>query len=198
MNDRPLSPPLMSPFAMGVLFVCGSVVAFVAFDHSQRISYQRSEWEHWIDADRDCQTTRQEVLIAESRVPVTLSADGCRVIAGEWESYYDGEIVTTPSRLDVDHLIPLAVAHRSGGSQWSDERKRDYANDLEAPEHLVAVTARSNRQKGDRGPDAWRPERTEAWCRYGSAWASVKFVWNLSSTESERNAVLEMLVTCNK
>ena len=45
--------------------------------------YDRDDWNHWTDADRDCQNTRHEVLIEESLVEVTFkSADGCQVATG--------------------------------------------------------------------------------------------------------------------
>jgi hypothetical protein len=47
--------------------------------------YERTAWKHWIDADRDCQNTRHEVLIEESLTPVTFKTDKrCRVASGNW------------------------------------------------------------------------------------------------------------------
>jgi hypothetical protein len=67
------------------------------------------------DADGDCQDTPAEVLIVESTITVTLSADGCDVIAGQWVDIYTSRVFTDPSLLDIDHMVPLADAHRSGG-----------------------------------------------------------------------------------
>ncbi len=40
-------------------------------------------------------------------------------------------------KLDIDHFIPLAEAHASGGFNWSEQQKARYANDLEARLHLA-------------------------------------------------------------
>ena len=71
-------------------------------------SSNRKLYGSWIDQDDDCQNTRNEVLIAERTVPVTLDAKGCRVISGRWQDPYTGRVFTDPRRLDIDHFIPLA------------------------------------------------------------------------------------------
>lgn len=40
------------------------------------VPYDRGLYRHWVDEDRDCQNTRQEVLIEESTRPVTLDGRG--------------------------------------------------------------------------------------------------------------------------
>ena len=155
-------------------------------------AYNRDEWQHWIDADGDCQDTRQEVLIEESLELPTFDARQCRVLSGLWRDEYTGGMFTNPAALEIDHLVPLANAHRSGGWTWDAARKRAYANDLTDPGHLVAVSASSNRDKSDRSPDAWRPPSTDRWCQYANAWRAVKQRWNLDITPQEHAALLEM------
>lgn len=159
--------------------------------------YARSQWRHWIDADHDCQDTRQEALIEESRVPVTYqSADECRVASGEWLDPYTGTVVDDPGALDLDHMVPLENAHRSGGWAWSSAEKQAYANDLDDPEHLIAVTASANRSKGSRGPEEWKPPLEGDWCRYAVDWIEIKDRWELTVTAAEWGALADMLQTC--
>ena len=78
--------------------------------------YDRGEWRHWTDEDGDCQDARQEALVAESVGPVAYEdSPRCRVESGAWVGPYTGEQFNDPSRLDVDHMVPIGNAHQSGG-----------------------------------------------------------------------------------
>ena len=160
-------------------------------------SYNRADWGGWIDADGDCQNTRQEVLIAESLIAMTFKTERqCEVATGRWFGVFTASTVTIPGELDIDHLVPLKQAHDSGGWTWDKERKRQYANSLDDPDHLIAVTASANRSKGSRGPDAWKPADRSYWCEYATDWVRVKNTWGLTVTPGEAAALQEMLATC--
>ncbi|MEX2659380.1 MAG: hypothetical protein WD232_06765, partial [Acidimicrobiales bacterium] len=134
--------------------------------------YSRDLFPSWLDLDGNGCDARDDVLVAESLTAV--ARDGCDVTSGAWMSIYDELEFTNPSELDVDHLVPLAEAWRSGAHAWSTERRAQFANHLDEPDHLIAVSASSNRSKGDRAPDQWRPPSEASWCRYATAWVSVK------------------------
>ena len=87
-----------------------------------RRGYDRDKFRHWIDADGDCQDTRDEVLDAES----VTEASGCDITTGEWRSYYDGEVWTDSSDVDIDHLVPLAEAWYSGARRWTAGTRTRY------------------------------------------------------------------------
>ena len=129
--------------------------------------YDRSSWGRWIDADKDCQDTRQEVLIAESLEPVVMDEDGCRVVTGHWICPYTGkEFIGSPSTLDIDHVVSLEEAHFAGAWAWPVEKKRAFFNDLANKEHLRAVDLSANRSKGSRGPLEWVPDNPAFRCTY--------------------------------
>jgi hypothetical protein len=161
-------------------------------------AYNRDDWRHWIDVDGDCQNTRAEVLIAESLSAVTFTSasSGCTVAEGRWYGAYTGGEFVLASDVDVDHMVPLKNAHDSGGWAWSAARKRDYANDISDPRHLIAVDDGANQSKGARGPDEWRPPLASYWCQYAANWIGIKVTWSLTVTSAEWRALASMLDTC--
>ena len=160
--------------------------------------YDRDNWKHWTDVDGDCQNARNEVLVAESRAAVSYRTDRkCKVATGEWLAPYSNIVVTDPGKLDVDHMVPLGNAHDSGAWNWSANRKEQYANHLDDPQHLIAVTASANRSKGARGPEDWKPEDRAYWCQYAVDWIRIKDTWDLTVTQHEYDALVEMVNTCD-
>ena len=153
--------------------------------------YKRTDYRHWIDADKDCQNTRQEVLISslvEGSI-YELAQNGCSVTKGLWVDPYTGEIHNNPATLDIDHVVPLAHAHQVGAAGWSRQKKKKFANDLE---NLIAVSAQQNRQKGRKGPDKWLPKDRSYHCRYVKRWLSIKAKYELFLTAGEVEAIIKI------
>ena len=160
--------------------------------------YDRGDWKHWTDKDGDCQNIRHEVLIEESLKDVSFKSDRqCQVATGEWLVPYTGVMVTDATTLDVDHMVPLKNAHNSGGWAWDKDKKASYANEMGYADHLIAVTASANRQKGAKGPDEWKPSDQDYWCDYAVNWVQIKVDWELTVTKAEWATLQTMLKTCD-
>jgi len=158
--------------------------------------YDRARFGTWTDADGDGCDTRAEVLLRQSRVPPQVDPFGCTVVAGEWLSSYDGHTTDDPAELDIDHVVALAEAWRSGAAAWDEGRRHAFANDLDQPGELVAVTAGANRSKGDQDPASWRPPNRASWCDFGIGWLKTKLKWGLTADEAEVRALRDMLRDC--
>ncbi|MFD3530294.1 HNH endonuclease [Streptomyces sp. NPDC058664] len=152
--------------------------------------YKETAFRHWnqgLDPADGCDT-RAEVLVAEA-VDAPKTGKDCVITGGSWTSYYDGQNVTDPALLRVDHLVGLEEAWRSGASGWTAERREKYANDQGAAATLVAVTARSQKDKAGRDPAEWVPAENARYCRYVGEWVGTKLRWGLSVDKDEREAL---------
>jgi hypothetical protein len=165
---------------------------------SHEDSYERDAFgSGWRDADGDCQDTRAEVLIEESEVDVSFTtADECRVRDGLWRSPWSGVENTEATLVQVDHMVPLANAWRSGAWAWSRAERVTFANELSDPDHLVALPRSENASKSDRGPEEWTPRDPDTYCAYALAWNRIKADWDLSATQEEWDALVAMAATC--
>ena len=208
-------PPLRSPLAHRLLLALGLTVALVAVPaaaHAQdysaplvtaigdlptstevRTGYSRDLFPHWIDADGDGCSTRNEVLISEADDPVTVGS-GCSLSGGRWYSYYDRVSWTNPSDVDIDHMVPLAEAWDSGARSWTTATRQAFANDLGDSRSLVGVTDNVNQAKGDQDPNEWLP--TYDRCRYVREWVAVKHRWRLTVDSAEKAALSSLASSC--
>lgn len=182
--------------AEGVAGIVARLDQLAVEAESAASAYERRLFRHWIDEDSDGCDTREEVLLAESLRETVVDPDDCSLEAGEWFSIYDGLTVTESRELDIDHVVALGEAWRSGADAWETERRRAYANDLDEPTALVAVTAATNRSKADKDPTRWRPPDVTSWCAYATAWITVKVRWELRADAAEVVALRDMLAQC--
>lgn len=159
-------------------------------------TYQRDAFgDGWASGPDGCDT-RTHVLVAESLAATTV--EHCSVLVGRWVSVYDNVETTSPEGLDVDHLVPLAEAWSSGARDWTARQRRAFANDTDPaqPDALIAVTATSNRAKGDSDPAEWLPPGAELRCRYAAAWINQKAAWDLAVDPAEHQALTNILDAC--
>lgn len=130
--------------------------------------YSRDLFPHWNTISGTC-NTRETVLKRDGTSVVTDSA--CTSTSGRWFSPYDGATWSYASDVDIDHVVPLSnawkVCHfsnavsfltrwQSGAASWTTSRRQTFANDLTNPQ-LIAVTDNVNQEKGDQGPESWKP-----------------------------------------
>ncbi|GAA2127073.1 HNH endonuclease family protein [Kitasatospora saccharophila] len=160
-----------------------------------RTGYVRTAFRHWIDADRNGCSTRVEVLIAEATSAPVVGAK-CSLSGGVWVSPYDDVVLQDAKALDIDHMVPLAEAWDSGASAWSAEQRQAYANDLDEPRALIAVSAKSNRSKADKDVAEWLPPAEAYRCTYLTDWTAVKTRWGLSIDRVEADALHRLAADC--
>lgn len=150
-------------------------------------AYERKNWKHWIDEDKDCKNTRHEILESRSKVKVTYKKNkrgNCLVGTGEWDDFYYPEKLTSAKKIDVDHVIPLKHASDAGGKHWTKKEKTRFAND---PENLVLTNLKYNRQKGAKTIAEWLPVYKDYACRYVQKWFYLKNKYSLSISKDEEN-----------
>ncbi|MBQ1042750.1 MULTISPECIES: HNH endonuclease family protein [unclassified Micromonospora] len=154
--------------------------------------YSRDLFPHWITITGAC-NTREQVLKRDGTSVVVNSS--CAATSGRWYSPYDGATWYAASDVDIDHVVPLAEAWRSGANSWTTSRRQSFANDLTRPQ-LIAVTDNVNQAKGDQDPSTWQPPLTSYRCTYSKMWITVKYNWGLTLQSSEKSALQSMLNTC--
>lgn len=164
--------------------------------------YTREKFPHWRDASTfgwpeepstKC-NTRQAALYRDA-ADISIKKGTCSITHGKWLDPYTATWYTKPTDLQVDHIVPIAEAWRSGAAKWTTEQRTAMAND---PLVLVPVQGSANGSKGDKGPDAWKPPNKASHCLYAERYTAVKAKYRLTVTEPEKKALADMIRTCTK
>jgi hypothetical protein len=167
------------------------VLASIPVMRERGDGYDRDLFEHWITTG-GC-STRENVLIRDSLFPAQVDPFGCRVVAGDWLSPYDGALWDNPADVDIDHVVALKEAWDSGAWAWSAQQRRAFANDMSDRRSLRAVTDEVNQSKADKDPSNWMPPLRSTWCSYLGDWVAIKARWQLSMDESEAGRIRNLL-----
>lgn len=186
-TDKPTEAdetPLPADPATAVAALDGLTVA----EEDTGFRYDRDQWPHWSGQGDSCNT--REVALRQQGTGV-VTDDECRAVSGTWVSSYDGLVMHDASEADLDHLVPLAEAARSGTRTWTRDQREAFANDLG---QLLVVSATSNRQKGDQDPATWLPDRDR--CAYAIRWVLTKDRYDLTVDGDEAAALRGVLTRC--
>ena len=108
--------------------------------------YSRDRFPHWISQGGGCDT--RDVVLKRDGTGVE---SACTVQRGTWRSPYDGATWTAASDVDIDHIVPLAAAWRSGAAAWTDSRRQRSPTSSTAPSSSRSPTT-STRPRATRPP----------------------------------------------
>lgn len=162
--------------------------------------YDRSYFgEPWADEDLNGCDTRNDILRRDLEDIRFRKGSHCVVNSGVLHDPYVGVTIhfkrgpETSPLVQIDHVVALGDAWRAGASDWTPRKRQEFAND---PENLLAVEGQANQDKESSRADQWMPPREEYWCAYVSRQIDVKYAWDLTITEAEREAMIRALSTC--
>ena len=154
----------------------------------------------WADVDRNGCDTRNDILRRDlGSAQVKPGTFGCLVVSGAFTDPYSGSTSqfergsATSGLVQIDHVVALADAWRSGAHAWDDERRLAFAND---PLNLLAVDGDLNQEKGAMTAAEWLPPLEAARCGYAVQQVTVKKSYELSVTPMEKSTLETLLNGC--
>lgn len=156
----------------------------------QKVKYERSSWKHWTGSP--CDT--REVILFQQGSNVSQDPTSCKAVSGNWTDPYSGNTFTNASDLDIDHVIPLGFAAKHGGQDWSAEKKQQFANDTT---QLLAVSAKENRSKSDKGPASYMPKNKDFHCDYSKIWISTASKYGITISNADKTELKIGLQKCS-
>ena len=157
--------------------------------------------QRWADTDHNGCDTRNDILARDlARPTFKPGMRDCVVLTGTLAEPYTGTTIQfqrgdkSSALVQIDHVVALADAWRSGAWQWDAQRRQEFAND---PENLLAVDGAANEDKSASSADQWLPPNVAFRCDYVKRQIAVKYAYGLSVTQAEQDAMATQLTTCS-
>ncbi|HVQ48696.1 MAG TPA: HNH endonuclease family protein [Mycobacterium sp.] len=95
--------------------------------------------------------------------------------------------------VQIDHIVPLALAWDLGARNWTDDMRLRFAND---PANLIAVQGQANQDKGDKEPATWMPPNTAFRCQYAMQFIAVLRGYALPVDAQSATILRDAAATC--
>ena len=95
--------------------------------------------------------------------------------------------------VQIDHIVPLALAWDMGARDWNDAMRKRFAND---PANLLAVAGQANQDKGDQEPAGWMPPNHAFWCQYAMQFIAVLRGYGLAVDQASAQELRDAAATC--
>lgn len=121
------------------------------------------------------------------------NTNSCTITSGQWFDPLTGQTLAR-NEVQPQSFIPAERALASGASQWTPGQLAIYRN---SPDSVMSLGKDSYEERGQRGPDQWKPSQQRLWCGYALRWVAEKNTFGLSmENQGEADALTEMLSTC--
>ena len=145
--------------------------------------------------------TRDDILDRDLVDKTFTSTSGCptAVATGTLHDPYANDVISftrgnkTGAAVQIDHIVPLALAWDLGARAWPGDVRTRFAND---PANLLAVQGRANQDKGDKEPANWMPPNHAFWCQYAVQFAAVLRGYALPVDERSATTLRAAAATC--
>ncbi len=95
--------------------------------------------------------------------------------------------------VQIDHIVPLALAWDLGARNWTDDMRLRFAND---PANLLAVAGEPNQDKGDSEPALWMPPNAAFRCQYAMQFIAVLRGYELPVDAPSAVTLRDAAATC--
>jgi hypothetical protein len=153
----------------------------------------------WADVDRSGCDQRNQVLARDLTAVQLRKGSRCVVASGLLLDPYTGKRINfvrgqgTSEAVQIDHVVALADAWRTGAQQLDQQTRAQMAGDLV---ELLAVDGPTNEAKRDRDAAAWLPANKAYRCHYVARQVAVKTKYRLWVIPAERDAIDRVLAGC--
>jgi Protein of unknown function (DUF1524) len=95
--------------------------------------------------------------------------------------------------VQIDHIVPLALAWDMGAHDWPFPQRLRFAND---PANLLAVQGQANQDKGDSEPARWMPPNSAFHCQYAMQFIAVVRGYQLPVDASSEPVLRRAAASC--